>query len=139
MDNYLYVSRAANWIDRHDSIQIYEYEWQNYVKNDPELEPVPNNSNTVNYLGETICWAKGKIFCFDPDEIAFYKMLEIANTIDACVCGGDGRQYFSIDSYFYPNGISKPETRPPLLKFEKDRLNKRRPWWKRLLNIVTIK
>ena len=29
MGNYLYVSRAENWIDRLDSKQIYEYEWQN--------------------------------------------------------------------------------------------------------------
>ena len=50
MENYLYVSRVENWIDRHDSKQIYEYEWQNYVKKDPELEPVPNNPNIVNYL-----------------------------------------------------------------------------------------
>ena len=139
MENFLYVSRTENWIDRHDSKQIYEYEWHNYVKNDPELEPVPNNPNIVDYLGEAICWEKGEIYCVDPDEIAFYKMLDIANTIDACVCSGDGRQYITIDSYFYLNGISKPETRPFLLKFEKDRLNRRRPWWKRLLNIGTIK
>ncbi len=139
MENYLYLSRAENRIDQRDDIQIYEYEWQNYVKNDPVLEPVPNNANTVNFLGEAIYWEKGEIYCVDPDEITFYKMLEIANTIDACVCGQDGRQYFSIASYFYPIGTSKPKIRPPLLKFEKTRLNERRPWWKRLLSIGTVK
>jgi len=51
-------------------------------------------------------------------------MLQIANTIDACICGGDGRQYMTITSYFYPDIFSKHE-KPPLLKFEKDRINKK--------------
>ena len=139
MENYLYVSRADNWIDRHNCRQISEHEWQNYLKNDPELESVPNSPNTATFFGESICWEKGEIYYVDPDELAFYKMLQIANTIDACVRGGDGRTYFTISAFFYPQGISKPETRPPLLKFEKDRLNKKRVWWKRLLNIGAFK
>ncbi len=138
-ENYLYVSRAENWVDRHNNLQIYESEWQNYVKNDLDLEPDFDNPNIVSYLGESIFWEKGEIYCIDPDEVAFYKMLEIANTIDACVYGEDGRQYFSIDSYFYPHETSKPKTKPPLLRFEKDRINRKKPWWMRLLKIGTIK
>ena len=125
MENYLYVSRTENWTSRHNGRQIYEYEWRNYVKNDPDLEPDPNNPNTALFGGESICWEKGEIYYVDPDKLAFYKMLQIANTIDACVRGADGRQYITIASYFYPDDISKLETRPPLLRFEKDRLNER--------------
>ena len=133
----LYVSRAENWSNRHNNSKIYKSEWINYVKNDGDLNPISNNFDIVDYLGESIFWDKGEIYCDDPDEVAFYKMLEISNTIDAIVYGGDGRVYTMINSYFYPvdTEYSAP---PPLLRFEKDRINRNKPWWMRLLRIGMI-
>ena len=140
MENCLYLFRPEDNSDEHliPRSGISQHEWQKYIKTDSELKTDDNNHNAVIYCGEKIYWEDGKIFYIDPDELAFYKMLKIANTIDACVCSGDGRQYMTINSYFYPDIFSKPE-KPPLLKFEKDRINKKRAWWKRLLNIGTAK
>ena len=133
----LYVSRSENWNNRTKEMHITEEEWIKFIENDVDLIPIDNNYKTVGYLGEPIYWVNGEIYCVDPDEAAFYKMLNIANTIDGILYGNDGRQYFSINSYFYSDNASHPE--PPLLRFEKDKLNRNRPWWKKVLNIDAVK
>ena len=138
MENYLFVSRTENWNFKDNGIKIDKNEWLGYLNNDSDLKLIEALSDSVDYLGGKIVWSKGEIYCVDPDEMTFYKMLEIANTIDASVCGSDGRVYFMIDSYFYPENVLKPKNRAPLLHFEKNRINKRLSWWRRFLKIGII-
>lgn len=132
---YLYVSRAHNWSEKENGETISKEEWSVFVEKDDELKPIENMSK-VNYFGESIYWQKGEIYCIDPDEVAFYKMLEIANTIDAIVRGNDGRIYLTIRSYNYPPETT-PIDNPVLLRFERKRINKNRPLWKKILHIDT--
>jgi len=134
----LYVSRAENWSDRTNKKHITENEWIKFVDNDADLIPIDNNYKKVDYLGEPIYWENGEVYSVDPDEAAFYIMLHIANTIDGTLYGNDGRSYLMIDSYFYSSDNTL-HSEPPLLRFEKDRINRKRPWWKKLLHIDVAK
>ena len=132
----LYVSRSENWNNRAEKY-ITEKEWIKFVENDVDLIPIDDGYKKVDYLGEPIYWENGEVYCVDPDEAAFYKMLNIANTIDGIIYGDDGRSYIMINSYSYSGMDIHPV--PPLLRFEKDRINRKRVWWKKILNIDFLK
>jgi hypothetical protein len=94
----LHITRRLEWADDNGP-EITLEEWKAYVESDDEVQPDADNGPT-DFLWTAhpknpwpLWWNRGEIYTKNPDEIAFGKLIAIAERLDAKVQGDDGEVY----------------------------------------------
>jgi len=95
----LHITRAKDWSDN-DDCPITAAEWLQYVANDPEFSPMPENgkyfmvwSGPSAYEQPWLDWFQGKVSTKWPDVALYRKMLRVAAALGARVQDDDGHVY----------------------------------------------
>jgi len=147
----LHIVRLDNYDDGDEESKISLEEWLAYVATDKELE-LTNGYETImpgfdsdwqnrpgfcnwlghpNGYGSAVPWfdfGGGSISTKNPDKYIIKKMLQIAVSLDARVCGDDGEYYDQ--TYFTNGGYPITEQQSVVKAGSHTDHPVKKPWWK---------